>query len=81
MTKDAEDAVRHTLKAYPGSIRTLAREAGVSDTLLRLIRDGKRTATQETVEALAGAMERLADRHAEAARILRDALRSGEADS
>ena len=56
------------------SMRMLAQEAGVSDTLLRLIRDDRRTATPATVEALADALDRLSSRNAHAARVLRDTL-------
>jgi hypothetical protein len=74
-----EDAVREALKSFPGSIRALAREAGVSEKLLRSIRDGDRTATTRTVGMIADAMEFMGVRQLDAARILRDAIRKGEA--
>lgn len=72
-----EDAVRRASELAPGSVRALADEAGVSEGLLRFIRDGQRSATPAVVEALAAALERLSERHADAARILRDSLREG----
>lgn len=79
MTPEREDAVRRALDLAPGSLRALAEEAGVSEALLRAVRDGQRRATQATVEALAGALERLAGRNAQAAATLRDTL-TGESE-
>lgn len=78
MSMEREDAVRRALKLYPGSLRSLGREAGLSYRLLGKIRDGDRSATPRTVEALAGALERLRDRHDEAANVLRDSLQDRE---
>ena len=75
-----EDAVRRLMDITPGSVRALAFEAGLSEGLLRFIRAGERSATLETVRALAGASERLRDRHAEAARVLRDSLEEKEGE-
>lgn len=50
---------------------------GVSYTLLCLIRDGERTATPRTVEAVAEALERIASQLDEAARVSREALEEG----
>ena len=69
-----EDAIRRALELFPSSILALAREAGVSGRLLGMIRDGERSATVAVTEAVATAIEGLGARHAEAARILRDAL-------
>lgn len=80
MDGNLEDAVRAALELAPGSLRALAREAGLSEALLRRIRDGTRTATPETVGKVAGALERLRDRHDEAARVLRDSLQRQEGD-
>jgi hypothetical protein len=71
-------AVRRALEIHPGTLRALAREAGVSHTLLARIRDGDRAATEETVEALAEAMERFAAAHADAAARLRNSLKAGD---
>lgn len=79
MTPEREDAVRRALELAPGSLRALAEEAGVSEALLRAVRDGQRRATRTTVEALAGALERLADRSGQAAATLRDTL-TGESE-
>lgn len=68
------------LEIIPGSIRSLAHETGVSDVLLRMIRDGERSATLAVVENVAEALERFGARHDEAARILRDALRHDGSD-
>lgn len=59
--------LRKVLEANPASIRTLASEAGVSEKLLRLIRDGNRRLTPETRDALAGALRRWEARCREAA--------------
>ena len=64
----------------PSSTLALATEAGVSDRLLRMIRDGERSATPAVVEAVAGAMERLGARHGDVARVLRQALSSEGVD-
>ena len=66
-----EVAVARALRVAPGSLRAVADEAGVSESLLRAIRDGERSATPVTVEVVAAALERLAQRHADAARLLR----------
>ena len=76
-----EDAVRRALELFPDSTLALGREAGVSGRLLRMIRDGERSATPRVTEAVAEAMERLAGRHSEAARILRDALEGTEGNN
>ena len=80
MEQRREDAVRRALELYPGSLRALAREAGLSHRLLGYIRDGERSATAETLEALIGAFERLTQRHAEGARILRKSLEATGGD-
>ncbi|MFH1763310.1 MAG: hypothetical protein ABIF09_03870 [Gemmatimonadota bacterium] len=72
-----EDAVRTALESYPGSIRSLAAASGVSEALIRAIRDGERTATTRTLGKIADAMSEMAERQADAARILRDAIRKG----
>lgn len=69
-----EDAVRTALEAFPGSIRTLAAAAGVSEGLLRAIRDGRRSATPRVVGFLAYALEQMAKQQTDAARILKDSL-------
>ena len=76
-----EDVVREALRLSPHSIRTIAEEAGVSDKLLRMIRDGQRTATVPVVTALADAMERLTEQQAGATSMLKDTLfwRKGDA--
>ena len=74
MTTGMEDSVRRALELAPASLMALAREAGVSEVLLRHIRSGKRSATPETVEALAAAMDALSGKHTDAAQILRESL-------
>lgn len=69
-----EDAVRKALELYPGSIRSLAAASGVSEALLRAIRDGERSATTRTVAFIAYAMEAMGKSELEAARILKDSL-------
>lgn len=60
--KDMRVVLRKVLDETPGSIRELAREAGVSHPLLVAIRDGDRRLTPETQEALAAALRRWAER-------------------
>ena len=74
MTTGMEDSVRRALEIAPGSLLALATEAGVSEVLLRHIRNGRRSATAETVDALATSLETMSRRHADAAKILRDSL-------
>ena len=76
-----EDVVREALKLSPHSIRAIAEEAGVSEKLLRMIRDGERTATVPVVTALADAMERLSEQQAGATSMLKNTLfwRKGDA--
>lgn len=73
-----EDAVRQALESFPGSIRTLASAAGVSEGLLRAIRDGRRTATPRVVGMIAAALEAMAEVQANAASILRNSLQGKE---
>ena len=69
-----EDAVREALRLNPGSTLALAKAAQLSEGLLRMIRDGERTATPATVEALAAALDQWTHQTADAATILRDSL-------
>ncbi len=75
---DREDAVRHVLATVPGSIRSVARETSVSETLLRLIRDGHRVATPEVSRAIVEALRRLGARYIDAADVLEEALNEEE---
>ena len=70
------ETVRRLLLHPPASLRSLARRAGVSHTLLGLIRDGKRAATPEVTVVLAAALERHAQECGAAAARLRRALTS-----
>ena len=74
-----EDAVRQALESFPGSIRTLASAAGVSEGLLRAIRDGRRTATPRVVGMIADALSDMAEHQVVTARIFRDAISGEEA--
>ena len=69
--------MKQVLKHAPGSLLSIANEAGVSEKLLRLIRDGKRSATPAVTEAVAQALEDLGDRYSESASVLRRALQEG----
>lgn len=75
---EQEKAFLQALEAFPGSIRALAREVGFSEGYLRAIRDGRRRATPKFLKGMAEALETLADRQAEAAHGLRQALRRKE---
>jgi predicted transcriptional regulator len=74
-----EDAVRKALELYPGSIRSLAAASGVSEALIRAIRDGERSATTRTMGLIAYAMEVMGKNQIEASRILKEALKGKEA--
>lgn len=63
---ERDEAVRRAVDHWPGSIRALAQEAGISDRLLRMIYEGKRSATPATVRGLAAALERFGRRVEEA---------------
>lgn len=63
---DEVTAVRTAVDLAPGSIRALARDAGISPRLVTLIRDGKRRLTAETKRALVEALRRREDRCREA---------------
>lgn len=65
MTKTVD--IEEAIETAPGSIRELAREAGVSDSLLRHVRDGRRRLTSDTKTALAAALRRWSDRCRKAA--------------
>ena len=62
--------MRRALEMAPTSVLALANEAGVSARLLRMIRDGERSATPATTKAVLGALEPLAGQHVAAARVL-----------
>jgi len=70
-----EDAVRKALELYPGSIRSLAAASGVSEALIRGIRDGERNATTRTLGLIAYAMEVMGKNQLDGAGILRDAIK------
>lgn len=70
--------MRRILEETPGSIRALAREAGVSHVLLTKIRDGERRLTPGTREALAAALERWSERLDSFATELREGKPNGD---
>lgn len=64
------EKVAQALKAWPGSLRALAREAGVSHVTLLRLRDGDRPSA-ETTTRLARALEQAGQRCQQAAKRLR----------
>ena len=54
--ENGQTALQTVLDHVPTSIRSLAHEAGVSEGLLRAIRDGRRRLTPEVREALVAAL-------------------------
>lgn len=64
------DPLRRVLEEAPGSVRALAEEAGLSDTLLLLVRDGERRLTPRTRQALVSALRRWGERCHELADLL-----------
>ena len=63
------------LEKLPVSGRILAREAGISPSLLSYICSGKRAATAGVLKALAAALDRLSDRCEAAAKELHEAAK------
>lgn len=62
--------LQRILREAPGSIRELAREAGVSNALLRAVRDGDRRLTPATRKAVAAALRQWEDTCGELAEAL-----------
>lgn len=79
MTKEQAKAVRRALDRKPASDRALAQAAGVPQSTISRIRNGKRDPTPEVVEALADALGRWADSCRAAESDLRRTLEEGEA--
>jgi hypothetical protein len=69
-------AVVAALSGFSGSVRQLAREAGIPHSTLVRIRAGSLGATPETVGQLAEALERLGAECKASSALLRKALRS-----
>ena len=67
---DAQTALRKILDMTPGSIRELAREAGLSEALLRAVRDGDRRLTRQSRDALVDALGRWEKRCGDALEVL-----------
>lgn len=65
--------VTEVLKAWPGSLRSLAREAGISHVTLLRLRDGEGNPSAETAVRLAQALEDTGRRCQRAAKALRRA--------
>jgi transcriptional regulator with XRE-family HTH domain len=72
MTLDA--VLRRAIRRAPCSIRALAREAGVSHSMLAAIVTGRERATPRVALKLAGALERWAARCAKDAAAVRAAV-------
>lgn len=62
MTEELREAIRRVLEEAPGSIRALAREAGVDHSTLLKERDGKRSVPEHRAADLAAALRRWAER-------------------
>lgn len=77
MTREQQMAISQALEAYPGTLRGLAREAGVDHSLLVRIRSGERAPTADTVHALLGAFAKCRARCEEAEAALHTALEQG----
>lgn len=77
MSDDLTATARKALDAAPCSDRALALEAGVPQSTLSRIRNGKLGCTPETAAALADALARWADDCREAEAALRDHLDTG----
>lgn len=71
---DSMDTIARALTAWPGSLRALAREAGISHVTLLRLRGGE-AASAETASRVARALERTGRRCQAAAKALRGANR------
>lgn len=69
-----EEAVRRVLGQVPGSMRELAREAGIPHSTLVRIRQGHLGASPAVAEALADALGRWADECSSSEDLLRETL-------
>lgn len=74
MTKKQQEAISRALEAYPGTLRGLAREAGLDHSVLVRIRSGERAPTADTVHGLLSAFGKCRARCEEAEAALRAAL-------
>jgi hypothetical protein len=68
------DALRQALKAWPGSLRSLARAAGVAHSTLVRIRDGAFEGSPEITRVVANALDAAGTDCQRAARQLRRSL-------
>ena len=69
-----EEAVRRALAQVPGSMRALAKEAGIPHSTLVRIKQGQLGASPAVATAVADAFGRWADRCSSAEGLLRDSL-------
>jgi transcriptional regulator with XRE-family HTH domain len=69
-----EEALLQALERAPGSLRAIAREAGVPHSTLVRIKQGERGVTPEVAKAVADALRRWSGRCGSAEGLLRDAL-------
>ena len=69
-----EEALLKALDQAPGSLRAIAREAGVPHSTLVRIKRGERGATVDVAGSVAEALRRWADRCSSAEGLLRDSL-------
>lgn len=67
MTDELRETLRRVLEEAPGSIRALAREAGVDHSTLLKERDGKRSVPDGRARELAAALRRWSERCSELA--------------
>ena len=74
MSKALGDVVSKALKQAPGSIREIAREAGVPHTTLSRIVSGERGATPEVARAVAAALARWGRKCGKAERTILQAI-------
>ena len=71
---EPEQTVKIVMGTVPGSLRELAREAGISHSLVSQIRNGKRNASTQTLDALAAALRRWSHQCQVGANRLRQAM-------
>jgi len=73
--------IREVLERAPGSIRELAREAGISPTALQRVRDGDFRLSPKLLNRLADALERWGGTCRDLAAEVREVARSGEEEN
>ena len=73
--KNLNDRLREAVEQAPGSVRSLARAAGISPAILRHVSSGLRAATPDVADSVAAALEQWGVRCVKLAAKVRKAAR------